>query len=483
MENDTHMVIDNLSPDVLQLLDKIPEGDIPGVQYNPSLGTVTIQGLNKADVEETASKFEAVYETILAPGPKQFQVDIVQLDKETDLSEVLSLLNELNHQYIRCAFVHSEDTQMIKILSNSTEQIEQAKRQLFDQLKPPNPSEGGDNETADGGTAGKGSVQEFSTKLRSGHTITIKKGDVSKESASVLVAMINDRFQVIGEMAAAINSASKGNVLQKVQEHARANSLVNIGDVIVTRGGGALKCKNVYSVVCPDVTDSVRVGDQKAAIGVLVTKVLSEAERQRARTVVMPSFVSAIFDDVEVVGKTLTEALVDYCYHHPTAHKPPVVSSVTIMVGDETAYGCFVKHLTQAKAKDRPPLVVGAGGKGVEGKGAEGKGVEGKGAEGKGVEGDASCPPHAGSQASSHKAADNGHPTGPQASAHKAAEGGHTQGSPTLAHKVAESGRLPGPPVGTQIAAEGGPPTQAHQRSHYRTTSKCIWHPPPHSSL
>ena len=371
MENDTHMVIDNLSPDVLQLLDKIPEGDIPGVQYNPSLGTVTIQGLNKADVEETASKFEAVYETILAPGPNQFQVDIVQLDKEADLNEVLSLLNELNHQYVRCAFVHSEDTQMIKILSNSTEQIEQAKSQLLDQLKPPNPSKRGDNMAADGGTAGKGSVQEFSTKLRSGHTVTIKKGDVSKESASVLVAMINDRFQVIGEMAAAINAASKGNVQQKVQEHAQnQRSFVNTGDLVMTRGGGALKYKKVYHVICPDVTDSVRAVDVEGTLNTLVAKVLSEAERQRARSVVMPSFVSSAFANTEMVSKAVTNAIVDYCHRHQSSHKSPVVSNIMVVTADESTYSCFARNLMQAKTRDTS----------AEGKAAEVKVAENGGA-------------------------------------------------------------------------------------------------------
>ena len=355
LENDTHMVIDNLSPDVLQLLDKIPEGDISGVQYNPSLGTVTVQGLNKADVEETTAKFEEVFKSIV----EKLQVDIVPLDKDEDISTLLSLVNELNHQYVHCAFIHSEDTQMVKIISNSTEQMEQAKKQLLEQLNQTTPTspavEGGAAEggAAGGGAAGKRSVEDFSTKLKSGHTITIRKGDITKESASVLVTMINDRFQSVGDMSAAVNAASRGNVQQKVQEYTRQNSLVNVGDLIVTRGGGALKCKNVYNIVCPDVTDSINVEEPRVAINGLVTKVLSEAERQKARTVVMPSFVSTVFVDVEMVARAVTEAIFDYCYHYHSGNKHPMVSNITVVVGDEATYSCFVRNLNQSRSGNR----------------------------------------------------------------------------------------------------------------------------------
>ena len=361
------MVIDNLSPDVLHLLDKIPEGDISGVQYNPSLGTVTIQGLNKAEVEEATTKFEAVYESIL----NQFQVDIVQLDKETDINALLPLMNDLSHQYVRCAFVHSEDTQMVKILSNSTEQVEQAKRQLLQHLNLTPTEVDGAGGVATGEvvvTTRMTSINDFTTKLKSGHTITIKKGDISKESASVLVATINDRFECIGDMSAAINAASRGNVQQKLQEHAKSQrSFVNIGDLIVTRGGGALKCKNVYHIVCPDVANGVSSEDVGATINALIIKVLTEAERRKARTVVMPSFLSAIFVDVETVAVAVTEAIVDYCYNYQSGSKNPVVSNIMVVVGDEATYGCFVRNLSQSRSGHRSD----EGSKGTEGRPTE----------------------------------------------------------------------------------------------------------------
>ena len=366
------MVIDNLSPDVLHLLDKIPEGDISGVQYNPSLGTVTIQGLNKAEVKEATTKFEAVYESIL----NQFQLDIVQLDKETDINALLPLMNDLSHQYVRCAFVHSEDTQMVKILSNSAEQMEQAKRQLLQHLNlTPTEVDGaggvatGEDEgkAEEGRTASKKGISDFTTKLKSGHTITIKKGDISKESASVLVATINDRFECVGDMSAAINAASRGNIQQKLQEYAKANSLVNAGDLIVTKGGGALKCKHVYNVVCPDLTDSVGVAEPRVTLTSQVTKVLLEAEKHKVPSVVMPSFLSAIFVDVEMVAKAVTEAIVDYCYSCQSGSKNPVVSNIMVVVGDEATYGCFVRNLSQSRSGHRSD----EGSKGTEGRPTE----------------------------------------------------------------------------------------------------------------
>ena len=57
-------VFTNLNGDALALLQRLPDGDIPGVRYNIKAGSVKIEPQEKGDVDDAISKFQDAYKKV-----------------------------------------------------------------------------------------------------------------------------------------------------------------------------------------------------------------------------------------------------------------------------------------------------------------------------------------------------------------------------------------------------------------------------------
>ena len=233
---ETTNVFTNLHPDALALLKRLPEGDIPGIHYNIRKGSVCIQFQAKGDVEEVISKFQDAYKKVAGSHDRRLRVEGVHIPAARSKEEVKAQISKFEQQYKLCAFVFEEEKRQVKVISQAR-QFEQAKQFLRDALQQPLASASG--------PTGSGSTGTYSASmvitLLSQRKLTLKKADIVKEKADILVNAANGRLLHGGGVAGALDAASHGKLQQyshHYMEQNRKGVEIPVGEVAVTHSGG-----------------------------------------------------------------------------------------------------------------------------------------------------------------------------------------------------------------------------------------------------
>ena len=325
------MPISNLSPDVLYLLEKLPDGDIEGVVYRPSEGTVFIQGPTAEAVDQCITKVKFAYQKVISPG--QLKAEDVQHSSSLDPNYVLYLVAKLNTRHNQCVFVYMEEKGSVRVISNSPRQFDIAKKELSDYLhrlksskaKPP---------------------PLFAVKLCGNRVLTLKQSDLVSEEVEVIVNAANEDLSHGAGVAGALDRASGGGLQKVSKAYTDAHGPVQMGGVAVTAsGGGALKCKHVYHVVGPKASD-YSPNDCRRLIGQVVEQVLITAEHSGILSVALPAISSGIFGvDKDLVA----EVIIDTILTHQFTSRPPVLGDIRIVINDSPIFECFAKYLNQRK--------------------------------------------------------------------------------------------------------------------------------------
>ena len=170
--NDSPLVFSNLSPDILALLAKIQEGDLPGVQYYPTDGVVHFESRSKEELEDHISKFQTAYQGIL--GARRLKVEPVEVPPALDDEWVSQTVASFNKQYNQCVFVYYEDPRVVKVVSTSSRQFDQAKKMLVESLAS--------RPTSNTSAEVKFSHKEEVIVLPGGRKLTLKKANIVEEN-------------------------------------------------------------------------------------------------------------------------------------------------------------------------------------------------------------------------------------------------------------------------------------------------------------
>ena len=322
------MPISNLSPDVLYLLEKLPDGDIEGVVYRPSEGTVFIQGPTAEAVDQCITKVQSAYQKVISPG--QFKAEDVQHSSSFDPNYVLYLVAKLNTRHNQCVFVYMEEKASVRVISNSPRQFDIAQKEISDCLerlktKPPH---------------------LFAVKLCGNRVLTLKQSDLVSEEVEVIVNAANEDLSHGAGVAGALDTASGGGLQKVSKAYTDAHGPVQMGGVAVTAsGGGSLKCKHVYHAVGPKASD-YSPNDCRRLIGQVVEQVLITAKWSGILSVALPAISSGIYGvDKDLVA----EVIIDTILTHQFTSRPPVLGDIRIVINDGPIFECFAKYFNRRK--------------------------------------------------------------------------------------------------------------------------------------
>ena len=332
------MPISNLSPDILNLLEKLPDGDIEGVVYRPSECSAIIRGPTPEAVDQCVSRFQSVYQKTFG----QLKAKTITHDPSANTTAVSAEVAKFNATYEQCVFVYSEKDCTIKLLSNSARQFDQAQNALTDQVERLN--RGKDMPPGAGWGGGRPS-HCYSLPLPDGRLLTLKQADLVAEDTEVIVNAANDKLKHWGGVAGALNDATQGALQRISDEYVKAHGPVQVGGVAVTRsGGGALKCRSVYHTVGPDQQCSPK--DCKVMIAKSVKGILATAERYSVKSLALPAISTGVFG----VDKALVaQVIIDTILTHQFTSRPPVLGDIRIVIIDSPTFECFAKYFNQRK--------------------------------------------------------------------------------------------------------------------------------------
>lgn len=316
-----------LNSDALTILEKIPEGRIPGIQYAPGEGVVYIRK-DMRDRDGGISKFQKAYQGLLLG--KKMKVEVVDLPVECSEAAVTGILEEFLTRYPNCDFSLMKDYWGVKIISNSSRQFETAKKLLLDQLS---------------------CLPSYTISLPGGRVLTLKRGDIVAESVDVIVNAANGSLLHAGGVALAINKASGG----AVQQHSKAfmknrRKDLTVGSVAVTKAGGSLRCKQVLHAVGPTSNHS----DCAGALNFLMRNILNEVKKHNIRSIAIPAISSGIFGvDKNLVAQCIVDTLTQYT-NYPK--NPSLLSDIRVVIIDQPTYQCFVSYVQKKGLLPPPPM-------------------------------------------------------------------------------------------------------------------------------
>ena len=331
-----HNVYDNMSPDALALLEKLPIGSIKGVHYDPSAGRVLIDKETPQLEEERISKFQSAYQSITG---KKLKIITVPVPSGASPDAVATLVHQYNVTYDQCVFTQEEE--VIKIISISSRQIDQAKVLLSEDIFKAINSATEANE--------KFEVIHLST----GRTLTLKKANLVLEEVDIIVNPANERLSHGGGIAAALNRASNEQLQKYSNRYVQTRGRVSVGKVAITEGGGALKCSKVIHAVGPEKGKHSEA-DCERLLNRVIKEALKSAERLNASSISFPAISTGIFGvKKELVARCLVDTIMAYHFTKPS----PVLSDIRVAIIDEKTYAPFARYFQQKQKNTQRSVI------------------------------------------------------------------------------------------------------------------------------
>ena len=318
--------LSDLSPDVLALLEKTPDGRIPSVVYSSKAGSVSIS--NHKDV----AAFQSAYQGI-ANSDRQ-KSSCVPIPGNLNGGDVAGCIAEYNEKYNLCNFSVYEGTGVVKVFSLSARQLNQAVKLLGDEL----------NHLAFSNTP-------TTFEISSGRLLTLKKADIVQEEVEVIVNAANERLIHGGGVAGAIDRASHGSVQAHSNVHVQNHGCVPVGGLAITYAGGALKCKHVFHVVGP--TNACSPNECRRILQHVIRSTLCTAEKYDILSIAFPAVSAGIFSvDKEIVSQSIIDAILHFRY----TKAPPVLHDIRIVIIDKPTHQTFAHYFSK---KIQGPLAIG----------------------------------------------------------------------------------------------------------------------------
>ncbi|KAL5471244.1 hypothetical protein EMCRGX_G029339 [Ephydatia muelleri] len=343
--NGTSRNITGLSPDVLYLMTKLPEGEIEGVKYDQlDKGCVAVSGSSTGEVDSTIGKFQLVYQNIA----DKVKVEVVQCPSTLDLASVTKVVESLNRQHKQCVLLQPAGTNAVRIISCAPRQFEQVKVQFQDLLKQPSIPSGVLIPAMPAHISDNDSPLEDFIDLKSYRKLTLKRSNIIKEKVHALVSEVKCDLQCTGRVSGAINAASRDVVQTKLDEHLKKKKGKLADDIVVTEGGGTLQCSHVYHIIEPESTDATQC---QAWLGKAVSDVLNWGEKKSIKSVAIPDL-SAGGLSKDIVAQVMITTILN----HKFTCKPAVMSEIRVVLSDDATYACFAHYFAERKKESAAPL-------------------------------------------------------------------------------------------------------------------------------
>ena len=321
-------VFTGISPDALALMQRLREGTIDGVEYNIREGSVRI---NLSKVDEAIIKLQEAYKKVTGHDHR-LRVEQVEIPVARSKEEVEAEIARFEQTYLYTAFVLDEEKRVVRVISQNR-QFEQAKTFLEDALKQ-------SSSTSTTVLEAHSVVAQFAQN----RTLTLKRGDIVREKADVLVNAANGRLEHGGGVAGALNTASEGQLQAHCDKYMKwRRNVIPAGEVAVTPGGGKLECRHVIHAVGPDgsVHGSSRC---EHLLKQVIHNTLKAAGKHNATAIVIPAISCGIFGvSKELVAQCIIDTVLSFNY----TKSAPVLSDIRIVILDGPTHSCFAHYLKQ----------------------------------------------------------------------------------------------------------------------------------------
>ena len=342
-------VFTGLSKDVLLLMPKVNEGHFKMLQFFPEEGKVVVLAASAEEQEKCIQQFQETYQDIIKY--RQLKSGDLEVPLSFPVEETFGLLDEFNDKYNQCHFSCDEKAGVIRIVSMSSRQFDQAKKLISDRLVGKKEKK----EAKGGGEGGKGATGKLSTKMGSsevyeiskGRTLMVKRGDIVSEDATILVNAANTRLDHAAGLAGALNKASGGELQRLSHDYIRSYGKVSVGGAALTKaGGGKLKCKWVIHAVGPIAHEQKSETMCSELIFTAISNSLIEAQKKNAASIVFPALSTGIYSvKNSQAANAIFQAILKFYYTSKN-----VLKDIRIVILDEETYTVFAQHLLSLKA-------------------------------------------------------------------------------------------------------------------------------------
>ena len=168
--------------------------------------------------------------------------------------------------------------------------------------------------TTTAGIIGADAPTSMSLLLSGGRRVTLKQGDITKETVDAIVNSANEKLLHGVGLAAAINKTSNGAVEQQSLALIQKHGLIKVTEAVHTGAGGALKCRYVIHTVGPQQYEHKDKSQELLWMACMNT--LQLAEKLGVTSLAIPPISSGIFGvPKDVVAKTIINAVCQYPCH------------------------------------------------------------------------------------------------------------------------------------------------------------------------
>ena len=200
------------------------------------------------------------------------------------------------------------------------------------------------------------SAAEFvcSYPTKEGKTISVMKGDITKDRVDAIVNAANGELRHVGGLAAAIVKAGGKTIQDECNAFIMKNGPLLEGQVMVTTAG-MLPCKKVIHAFGPRwdfAADRVKKNEketkQERYLKYAITSSLKEAKG--VRSIAIPAVSSGVFGfPRDLCAKVILDAVLDFCKTNPHCE----LSEIHLINNDDPTVKEFAEELRRRFAKER----------------------------------------------------------------------------------------------------------------------------------
>ena len=183
-----------------------------------------------------------------------------------------------------------------------------------------------------------------SIHLPTGQILSLKQGDIVKESTDIIVNPANSFLKHEGGVAKAIDNASDGLVQLFSDELVARDGVVPVGGAKYTQAGGQLRCRYVVHTVGPDARKH-KSKECETLLRLSCENSLLLAEALKATSVSFPAISAGIFSlDIPTVARNIIKALVEYKYS-PTS----CLRVIQVVINDQAVFDAFKAYFVKKR--------------------------------------------------------------------------------------------------------------------------------------
>ena len=316
------VILTGFSPEVLSIIAHDRDISVYRLKYDLETGSVTfLVNKNSEDVSQNIRVFLLIYQHVFNSG--QLRIEYISIPTSYPIHLLQKSFKWCRMDHSKSSFEHIEQAKMIKVVSQTPEQLLQSSQQMSDHL----------NLTL---------TLPFKQKL------SVKYGDITNEDVSIIVSAASPDLTHRWGVAAAINVASGLEVQKQTEEHIKKYGHVLPGYIACTRAGGTLKCEWIIHAVG---TSGIFRGDkspsQKLAADIdhtmkqLVTRVLQKAEALRATSIAIPAISTGSMGlDCKIAASAIIEGITSYKFQPES-----VIRDIRIVLIKEDIFNTFAETL------------------------------------------------------------------------------------------------------------------------------------------